>query len=108
METIKDNPLDRIRAAKESALESRDNCYAIVAIDRDKTSAVLPYSHLSGAIAEAEKFVLMHSLAIVTVVGPADVLGEACRLLAQQRLATIRHGVGNLSVEIQPIKEDVS
>jgi hypothetical protein len=98
---MKHNPLDRIRSISTQTVESGDNCYSIVVIGRSGTHLVLPYSHLRGSIAELGKCVLMHSLAVVTVIGPYDIIEEITRLVSRQRLAAIRYGVASLSITIE-------
>jgi hypothetical protein len=62
---------------------------------------VLPYSHLRGAAAQRESCILLHSLAIVTILGPPDIIREMAQLVSRQRLAAVRHSPENLAIAVQ-------
>ena len=79
------------------ALEVAESCYSILVVCSGCMQLVLPYSHLKGAALEDGKCLLMHSIALVTIDGPPDIVQELF-LLSKQRLATVRHGLQRLSV----------
>jgi hypothetical protein len=100
------NPFDRVRSTSSQAIESGEDCYSVVVTGEDGSHLILPYSHLRGATAEDGMCVLMHSLGVVTITGPREVIEETIRLLSRQRSATVRHGLEKVSVEIGLLAEN--
>jgi hypothetical protein len=98
---LKDNPLDRIRTDSSRSIESADDCFSLVVYGKGGVEVVLPYSYLRGAIAQYQRCILLHSLAVVTISGHQEAIREITQLLSRHRLALIRHGIENLTVDIK-------
>jgi hypothetical protein len=100
MNNISD-PVERIRRTSERAIESGENCQSVFVSLKDGQEASFYYSYLRANRRHGERLTLMHVSAMITIGGPPELLGEAHRLVSQQRLAGVRDGEEGLAVEIE-------